>query len=161
MSIKKVLLLCLAIALLVVFALVLNLVMHVSDTGFSEDNVRAYAHKFIELHPDWIPKQAEAVIQDINIEKMNLHDQELYIAKVNVRLRRDFETWKTLYLVCAPDSSTYVISDKEYLLNEIDRDGYAKILQQRQAEQTPVPTATPTPTSTVIYREFPAPTKAP
>jgi hypothetical protein len=133
MSNKKVLLLCLAIALLVVFALVADLVKLFSETGFSEDNVRAYARKYIESLPDTALWPKDLVIQDVKIQKMNLHDQELFIAEVNTRERGDFNTWATLYLVCSPDYSGYLISNNKYLLNDVDRDGYAQVSQQNRA----------------------------
>src|ERR1700757_4123651 len=105
------------LALIVTF-LVIFFVTVFSATGISEDSIRSYARKYIEANRKYlIPKDAEPVVQDVKIEKMNLHDEELSIAKVNVRLRGDFETWKTLYVVWAPDYSTYIISDKKTLLN--------------------------------------------
>jgi len=72
----------------------------------------------------------EPVIQDVTIQKMNLHDEELSIAKANVRLRGDFKNWTTLYLVQSPDHSEYLLSGTENLLNEVDRDGFAQVSQR-------------------------------
>jgi hypothetical protein len=160
---KIALLFCLALAFLVFFWGGQALVKRFSDTGFSEDNVRAYARKYIESRPDNALWPKDLVIQDVKIQKMNLHDQELFIAEVNTRERGDFNTWATLYLVCSPDYSGYLISNNKYLLNDVDRDGYAQVSQQIEADKQrqPAPTPAPSPTSTVIYREYPAPTKAP
>ena len=130
MSIRTaVLLLSLVLALiLIVFLPWSSLLTLFSGSGFSEGNVRTYARQYIESHPGW--KSMEPVIQDVTIQKMNLHDEELSIAKANVRLRGDFKNWTTLYLVQSPDHSAYLVSGTENLLNEVDHDGFAQVSQR-------------------------------
>jgi hypothetical protein len=158
MSIRTaVLLLSLVLALiLIVFLPWSSLLTLFSGTGFSEDDIRAYVRKYIELHYESMSK--DVAIKEIKIKKVDLHGQELSVAKVDLRLRGDFETTGTLYLVDSPDHSAYLTGSK-YLLNAVDRYGYDQVSQRIPIDTQPK--ETPTPTSTVIHHEYPAPTKTP